>query len=133
MVTIDDLGFHLVVDAHVAAHGLLIARELLLDLLSGHQRCALLYLLFDFGAVLDITQLVLQIECLLLLQLEVLEGLVVLAHGEPARFVVARSNLLKHAHVLGVALHDGTRTAIARLVLLDEAVHLLRVVLLGLS
>ena len=67
MITIYDLRLHLVIDADISSHWLLVILELLFDLLCSHHGRSLADLLILFSAVFAIFELVLNKECLLLL------------------------------------------------------------------
>ena len=58
MISIDGLGLHLVIDADISSHGLLVVLELRFDLLCGHIDGLLSYLLVLLGAILAILELV---------------------------------------------------------------------------
>ena len=95
MISIDGLGFHLVIDADISSHGLLIVLELRFDLLRGHIDGLLSDLLVLFGAIiLVILELIEHVERLLLLQVEVLQGLVVMARRALVKLRVTAARLL---------------------------------------
>lgn len=79
VLSVDHLGLHLVVNTDVAAHGLLVILELHLHLLRCQVSCTLALGVVVDAAVLAASHLVLHVECLLLLEVEVLHSLVVLA------------------------------------------------------
>ena len=80
VIASNGLCLHLVVDAHISAHRLLVILKLRFDLLSSHHLCPLLDLLIRLSAILAVSKLVLYEECLLLLKEEVLHRLIVLAN-----------------------------------------------------
>ena len=90
MITVDGLRFHLVIDADISSHRLLIVLELRLDLLRCQHRGPFADLLVLLRAVFAIFELVLDKECFLLLQVEVLHRLIILADSNLARFALAR-------------------------------------------
>ena len=81
-VAIDGLRLHLVVDTDVAPHRLLIVLELRLDLLGCQHGRSFADLFVLLRAVFAVFELVLNKECLLFLQMEVLHGLIILADGD---------------------------------------------------
>ena len=89
VITIDELRLHLVIDADIPSHRLLIVLELRLDLLRCQHGCPLADLLVLLRTVFAIFELVLNKECFLLLQMEVLHRLIILANRNLARFALA--------------------------------------------
>ena len=79
MLAIDHFCLHLVVDAHIAAHGLLVVLELHFHLLGSHVCSSFAQGVFIHVTVFVTTHLLLDIKSLLLLQVEVFDRLVVLS------------------------------------------------------
>lgn len=99
----NDLGVHLVIDADVAADRLLVILQLHLNLVGCLELASLAQSIFA-SAVLVYAQEVLHHDSLLLLQVEVLDGLVVLPRGVVVfHFLMV---LLNRRHGLGL-LHLG--------------------------
>ena len=102
VLTIDHLCFHLVVNAHISSLRLFIILKLDLYLLGGQIRCTLSLLLFvGWDAVLTVAELVLHVERLLLLQMEILDGLVVLSILAFVRLLHRLVGVRLHASCLG--------------------------------
>ena len=90
VITVDGLRLHLVIDADISSHRLLIVLELRLNLLRCQHCSPFADLFVLFCAVFAIFELVLDKECFLLLQVEVLHRLIILADSNLARFALAR-------------------------------------------
>ena len=114
-ITIDGLRLHLVIDADISSHRLLIVLELRLDLLRCQHRGSFADLLVLFRAVFAIFELILDKERFLLLQVEVLHRLIILADSNLARFALARILLHCGALRLRISLHGGCAAVLDRL------------------
>lgn len=118
VLSIDHLCFHLVVDAHVSPHWLLVILELLLDLLSGHHSRSFAEVLVGVCAVLTVSELVLHEERLLLLQVEVLHRLIILPVATLACIIGSATAMgLLYTLALCVALHAGSLGSLSHLLL----------------
>ena len=107
MLAIDHFCLHLVVDAHIASHGLFVVLELHFHLLGGHVCSSFAQGVFIHIAVFVTAHLLLHIQSLLFLEVEVFDRLVVLSIVALIRLwlrMLHRGNLLtgrRHLLLLG--------------------------------
>ena len=125
MLPIYHLRFHLVIDADVPPHGLLVILELELDLLRCHHLCSFAKVIVSVGTVFAIPELVLHEEGLLLLKMEILHRLIVLPDSALVCLILTYSSSmgLLDALSLRVSLHARCTSVLDHLRSLDLLVE----------